>query len=209
MGDEDLYDDLAEAFDTQEAADAAPAKDKDKDEGFAGELKKVWEEREEGAEAKDEFSEMYAPYKDQLTASGITPAGHAKMLFGVAQRFETDRDYAAALFNRYHGGDNQQPDPHGGYPPEYTSELERFTRDHPDADSQFQNRMGRWMADAPKPTSNETIGQALERSYRAVKGLDRAKASHNKDNAPPNQDRRDDIEATWNALGHGAYMRGR
>ena len=85
------------------------------------------------------------------------------------------------------------------------TELERFTKAHPDAD---RFRMGEWLSTASPPKSVETTWQAFERAYKGYKGADRGKAS-NKDDAPANQDRRDDISAVWDSLGHGRYMRSR
>ena len=166
--------------------------------GYASAIAETWDHLEETKETQTELEEIFAPHREALAASGHTPKSWIRMAIGVSRELEEQLSpHPEAMGNLQAMSQRQHLE----------AELQRFTKAHPDAD---RYRMGEWLSTASPPRSGETTWQAFERAYKGYKGVDRGQGKvSDKKGSPPNQDRRDDIEAAWDQLGHGNYMRSR
>ena len=207
----------------------APKSDGKPNEGWDEALSKTWETNEakpekasreetvseieapEATAAQTGYDEIFAPYKEQLSAAGVSGPDYVKHLVGVANRME--QDPAGTLFDlaQHYGLVEGQPNTGNAIDPATVAQMQqswdRFSQANNDA-AGLKARMGQHLIIHPQ-RNGESVPEALTRAYRAVKSQMPKGVKPNKAKGEP-KFWRDEIEASWGELGYGGNtIRGR
>lgn len=188
--DKSLTEELSESWDQQAGLydqDAPDDKKADKDEkGYAEAFAEAWDElasKEEPSSA--EFDEIYSEHKETLAQAGMTPASYTRAMIAFNRVVASNPYWYPAALESYQRGETML---HPFVQVHRLTELERFTKRHPDVrDPEMQVRMCEHMDLKP----GESVGKALARAYEAAKRPKPKPGS---------------AEEAWNQLGLGDHI---